>query len=110
MFTVVVGAWLLAAPTVLGYTAADRGSAGFWSTVAAAAAALVLAVIRAAAGTAPVVRSGGILLGGWLVVAPAVLGTGSRDGVVAGEVVAGLLLVALAAAGLRAMVVARRVG
>jgi hypothetical protein len=101
--------WLLAAPLVLGYGTAERGSAGFWNAVATGGPLAVLALIRAARPTGALfLRTAGGVLGGWLVVAPVVLGASTVGWPVVSEVGVGLLTMLLAAAGFTAAILARR--
>lgn len=108
---VLAGAWVLCAPLVLGYTTADRGPAAFWNAVVIGTAIAVAALVRAGRpfGASPI-RVAGLVLGGWLAVAPAVFGAGNTMLAPLGEVAAGLLSAVLALAGLRAATLARRLG
>ena len=109
LLCVLGGLWLVVAPIVLEYGAAGRGSAGSWNAVATGGAIALVALVRAGrpAG-AMFLRVAGMILGGWLVVAPAVLGAATVGWPVVSAVGVGLLTTALAAAGLRAAIVARR--
>ncbi|HEY6744327.1 MAG TPA: SPW repeat protein [Mycobacteriales bacterium] len=101
--------WLLAAPVVLGYGTTERGSAGFWNAVATGALLALLALVRAGHPTGALsLRAAGVILGGWLVLAPAVLGAATVGWPVVNEVGVGLATILVAAAGFVAAMLARR--
>lgn len=111
LLAALAGGWLLCASPVMGYTIADRGTAGFWNAVATGGAIALVALIGASAplGRRPL-RVARLILGGWLLTAPAVLGTGGAAWAAADEVAVGLVSLLLAAVGLRAAVQAGRTG
>jgi hypothetical protein len=111
LLTLLAGGWLLCAPLVLGYGTAERGTVGFWNTAATGAAIALAAGVRAARPFAGLwLRAVGLALGAWLVLAPAVVGAGTAFWATLTEVAVGLLVSLLAGAGLRAAVLARRLG
>ena len=103
------GGWLLCAPLVLHYTAAERGSAPFHSAVVTGGAIALAALIGTGSPLGGwLVRLTRVALGGWLVIAPAILGVGSGTAAVADEIAVGVVTAVLALVGLRAAVLARR--
>lgn len=110
MLAVLAGLWLVVAPAVADYGVVDRGSAGFWNAVATGG---LIALVAAARARRPmgalVLRWAGVVLGGWLLIAPAALGVVQVDRVVAGEMAVGLVAAALAVVGLRAAILACRI-
>lgn len=111
LLAMLAGVWLLCAPSVLGHTLAERGAVGFWNAAATGGAIALTALIGASSPLGGwLLRVARMVLGGWLVVASIVLGPGGSAGPVANEVGVGMVSLLLAAIGLRAALLARRIG
>lgn len=96
--TLGLGLWLLAAPYALNYSGGG-GLDGVWNDAIAGAVISLAALVRLAEpGGGVVVRAGSILLGGWLMLAPAVLGYvgGTAPKATANEITVGVLVALLA--------------
>ncbi len=95
--TLVLGLWLLGAPYALNYNGAG-GLDGFWNDAIVGAAVSLAALVRLGEpDRGAMVRVGSILLGAWLLLAPAVLGYvgGSSPRATANEVTVGILVAVL---------------
>ncbi len=96
--TLGLGLWLLGAPYALNYNGGS-GLDGFWNDAIVGAVVSLAALVRLAEpGRGAAVRVGSILLGGWLLLAPAVLGYvgGTAPKATANEVTVGVLVAVLA--------------
>lgn len=65
----ILGIWVIISPFVLGFS---RNQTAMWNNVATGGAVLLVALGRAGTGVAPSVLN--VLLGGWLIASPFVLG------------------------------------
>ena len=75
---IVLGAWIIIAPFVLGYS---NDPVALWNNVIIGAIVVILAWIRAAnPASAPGLSWVNAILGVWLIIAPFVLGTASTAG------------------------------
>ncbi len=96
--TLGLGLWLLGAPYALNYNGGG-GLDGFWNDAIVGAVVSLAALVRLAdPGRGAAVRVGSILLGVWLLLAPAVLGYvgGAAAKATANEVTVGVLVAVLA--------------
>lgn len=65
----ILGIWVIISPFVLGFS---RNQTAMWNNVATGGAVLLVALGRAGMGVAPSILN--VLLGGWLIASPFVLG------------------------------------
>ncbi|HEY6744337.1 MAG TPA: SPW repeat protein [Mycobacteriales bacterium] len=102
--TLAAAVWLICAPYVLNYTGTGRLD-GFWSDPVTGAVLGLAALVRLAdPDRAVLVRWASLLLGGWLVAAPFLLGygAGSAPRATANEIAVGAVVAILAGVSLRA--------
>ena len=84
---IVLGAWLIIAPFVLGY----QTMVALWNNIIVGAIVLILAWIRAAnPNSMPGLSWINVILGVWLIIAPFVLGYASTTGIRWNDIVVGI--------------------